>query len=188
MIKINLIPVKEKKKQKEFLMVLAVGAVCIVVLCLMFWVYMQKKMTVNNLDKEIAQIQEESKAYEQEIKEYNELKDKEASLNAFKGTIKNISETQRKLAVAVDQFALNLPNGVWLTRIAQGGGTEANKFTIQGYAFGRRDLENYIEALKKPGGLFKSAALDIKSISAGVGQNRQIHQFEISAVVSDQGS
>lgn len=187
-LKINLVPVKEKKKRKEILVVLCVAAVLLLVSLGMFWFYFNKQMTVRNLDKEIASIDEESKAYEEKIKEIKDLKAKEDSLDALKATIKGISEVQRKVIVAVDQAALNLPEGVWLTRISQGAGADTNKFTLEGCSFTIAGLNNYLEALKKPGGKFKETTLEIRSITATVGNNKQVHQFVITTKVLDQGS
>lgn len=188
MLKINLVPVKEKKKRKEILVVLCVVAILGVLALAMFWYYFKKQMTVRNLEKEIAQIDEESKAYEEKIREIKDLEAKELSLTSFKKTIKSISEVQRKIVVAVDQCALNLPDGVWLTRVSQGTGMDVNKFTIQGYSFTIAGLRNYFEAMQKPGGYLKDGTLEIRNITASVGNNKQIHQFEITAKVLDQGT
>jgi Tfp pilus assembly protein PilN len=188
MIKINLVPIKEKKKRKEVLIVFCVAVVFLIVALGMAWVYLGKLQTKRNLMTEIEKIKEESKGYEDKINEIKDLESKEASLEAFKKTVKGISEIQRKVIVAVDQMALGLPDGVWVTNLAQGKGLETNKFTIQGYAFTQSNMQNYFNFVQKPGGFLMDAVADLKNISATVGNNKQIHQFEISFKVPDQGS
>jgi len=188
MIKINLVPVKEKKKRKEFLILFFVAVFFMVMALVMFWIYIQRVRVKSNLKNEIAQIDEGSKGYQEKINEIKDLESKEASLAGFKKTIKDISETQRKVIVGIDQLALAMPEGVWLTSLSQGKGADSNKFDLVGYAFSQSSLRSYIEVIQKPGGLMKDATLDVKNISAPVGNNKQIQQFEITAKVVDQGS
>jgi Tfp pilus assembly protein PilN len=188
MIKINLVPVKEKKKRKEFLIGFLVVVIFSIIAMGMFWIYIQRVQVRSDLKKEISQIEEESKGYAEKITEMKDLQNKEANLDAFKKTIKSISETQRKIVVAFDQLALNLPNGIWFTKINQGSGVDANKFIVAGYSFSPTVLKNYFSEIQRPGGLLKEPTLDLKSVTASVGNNKQIQQFEITVKVTDQGS
>ena len=188
MIKINLVPVKEKKKRKEFLIGFVVVALVVVLALGMFWIYVQRVRVKSNLKNEIAQIKEESKSYEDKINEVKDLQAKETSLEAFKKTIKSISETQRKILVGVDQLALGLNGGVWVTNISQGKGKDEDKFVLNGYSFTALDLNRYFNAIQRPGKFLKDATLDVKSFSASSGGNQQIHQFEVTARVLDLGS
>jgi Tfp pilus assembly protein PilN len=154
----------------------------------MFWTYVRRVQVRSNLRKEIGQIEEESKGYQEKINEVKDLQNKEASLDVFKKTIKSISETQRKIVVAFDQLALSLPSGIWFTKINQGPGADANKFVVDGYSFSPSVLKNYFSEIQKPGGLLKEPTLDLKSVTASVGNNKQIQQFEITVKVLDQGS
>ncbi len=186
MIKVNLIPVKEKKKRKEFFIILCIVSVVVLISLGMAWVYGLRLGVKNSLNKEIAQVDEESKGYQEKINEEKDLESKEASLESFKKTVKGISDAQRKAIIAIDQFALNLPDGVWITSITQG--KDGNLFTIQGYAFTETNLQNYFNAIQKPGGILKEATVTINNISASVANNRQINQFTISAKITDVSS
>lgn len=185
MIKINLLPVKEKKKRKELFVFFCITIIFAVLALAMVWIYGKRLAVKNDLKKQIEQVKEESKSYEEKIAEIKELQNKETSLEVFKKTVKSITETQRKVIVAIDQLALTLPNGVWFTGMTQGKGADANKFTVQGYAFTRSNLQDYFNALRKPNKFLKEVTFDIKNVSAAVGNNKQIHQFEISAKVAD---
>ncbi len=188
MIKINLVPVKEKKKRKEFLIGFFVVVAFAIIAMGMFWIYIQRVQVRSDLKIEISQIEEESKGYQDKINEVKDLQNKEASLEAFKKTIQSISETQRKIAVIFDQLALNLPKGIWFTKINQGLGGDTNKFVVAGYSFSPSVLKNYFSEIQKPGGLLKEPTLDLKSVTAAVGNNKQIQQFEITVKVAEQGS
>ena len=186
MIRVNLIPAKEKKKRQELFVVICLILVLILVVLGLAWNYGLRLTMKNNLTKEINRVDEESKGYQGKIAEINDLKNKESSLETIKKTIKGISDAQRIVIMAVDQFALNLPDGVWLTSITQG--KDGNVFTVQGFAFAESNLQSYFNSIKKPGGMLKEAALTINNISATVGHNRQIYQFTISAKVAGANS
>jgi len=185
MIKINLIPVKEKKKRTELLVIFAIAGAGLLLSLAMGGYYLKKRTVLKNLEIEIEKITEESKAYEEKIKEIKELEAKEESLKGFKATIRGIAETQRKVVVAVDDFANHLPEGVWLTNLTQRAGVESSRFILQGYSFSIDGMRAYLEKLQKPGGSMGDVSMEIRNVTAGVGANRQVHQFEISAKVLD---
>lgn len=184
MITINLVPVKERKKRKEILIIFSIASLFLVVVLIMAYIYAQRLSVANNLSKQIAEVEKESEGYQDKINEVKELENKQTSVDAYKKTIKSISETQREILVAVDQIALNLPEGIWLTSILQGSG---NDFSIEGYSFSEEKVQNYALNLKRPTGLLKEVTIDEKNSMATVGKNK-IHQFQINFKVADQGT
>ena len=143
----------------------------------MAYIYARRLSVAGDLSKQIKDVEKESESYQDKINEVKDLENKEASLDAFKKTIKGISETQRKILVAVDQTALNLPDGVWLTNILQGAGSDENKFSIQGYSFAEENLQTFVSNLQRPIGLLKEVTVDEKNSMATVG-NDKLHQFQ----------
>src|SRR5258708_36424055 len=91
MIKINLVPVKEKKKRKEFLIGFFLVVAFANIAMGMFWIYIQRVQVRSDLKKKIRQIEEESKGEQDKNKKMKELQKKEANIEAFKKTIKNNS-------------------------------------------------------------------------------------------------
>jgi cell division protein FtsL len=69
MIKINLVPLKEKKKQQEYIFILAGVAIAVVLASGMFWIYIQKIQTKRDLNIQIKKVEDESKGYEEKIAE-----------------------------------------------------------------------------------------------------------------------
>jgi type IV pilus assembly protein PilN len=186
MIKINLVPVKEKKKRKELFIVFWVAILFIIIALGMTWIYVQRKAVETDLINQIAQVKEEAKKYEEKIREIKEVEENERKLEDFKKMVKGITETQRKVVAAIDQLALALPDGVWFKEITQGKENDSNKFTIKGYAFSQVNLGNLMTKLQRNVGIFKEITLKIKSILTSVGSNRQIHEFEITVKVVEQ--
>jgi Tfp pilus assembly protein PilN len=187
MIKINLVPIKEKKKRQEFFIVFCVVAALVLVISGMLLVYAKRKAVVNDLNKQIMDVDKEAESYKKEEDEIDAFNAQKDSLEAIKKTIMGISEIQRKVLVGIDQLALNLPDGVWLTKIDQGNDNNENQFTIQGYAVSVAKIENYLSNLQHPGSLLKEATFDEKNVAASVSTNARIkvHQFTISFKVAD---
>jgi type IV pilus assembly protein PilN len=175
MIRVNLIPVKEKKKQREFFIVFCVILVLAVIALGMAWIYGLRKSVENSLKIEISQIEEESKSYQDKINEVKDIQSKEDSLETLKKPIKQISDYQKVVVMALDQIALALPDGVWLTSIDQGRDKEKRKFRILGNAFAYENIESFFKALQKPGSVFKEVVLTIPKSG----------QFDISVILQD---
>ena len=196
MIKINLVPLKEKKKQQEYIFVL-LGAVIVIVLATgMFWIYIQKIQTKRDLNVQIKKVEDESKGYEEKIAEITAFQDTEKRLDAANKNINDVQLVQKKVVFILDQLAKNLPDGVWLTSITQSGKKDADSFVADGCAFTLNDVKAYFDSLAKTQGLSKDATLEIKSVvgavqapaNSTVGKNKQIIQFEIITKTVDMTS
>jgi Tfp pilus assembly protein PilN len=179
MIKVNLLPVKEKKKRKQILLVLLVSFIALLIFLGLFWIYIGRIQAKSDLVLQINQVTQESQGYSDKINEIKDIQNKEASLEGFRKVIDGITDIQKNVLFAFDKIAINIPDGVWFTKITQGLKPDENKFIIDGYAFSDLSLQNYVSVLEKPGSGFTDTTFDIKSISASVGNNKQIEQFEI---------
>jgi len=178
MIKINLVPLKEKKKQQEYVFILVGIVVAVILVSGMFWIYIQKIQTKRDLNVQIKKVEDESKGYEEKIAEVNAFEETEKKLDAAKKNIKDVQMVQKKVVFALDQLALNLPAGVWLTSIIQGG-KDPSGFVVNGCSFSLNSAREYFNSLSKTEGMSKDSTLEIKNVSAGIGNNKQIVQFEI---------
>lgn len=187
MIKINLVPVKEKKKQQEFLIIFVLVTFLLIVISGMALIYAKRRAVVNDINKQIAAVDKEAESYKKEEDEIDAFNAQKDSLEAIKKVIAGISETQRKTLVGIDQLAANLPDGIWLSKIDEGKGKDANQFTVLGYGVSMAKMENYLSNLQRPGGLLKEAIFDEKTMSAPFPNNSNIkvHQFSISFRVAD---
>ncbi len=190
MIKINLVPVKEKKKRQEFFIILCSVFLLALVISGMLLIYAKRKAVVNDINKQIVEVDKEAESYKKEEDEIDAFNAQKDSLEAIKKVMTGISEIQRKVLAGVDQLGINLPEGVWLTRIEEGKDKDANLFTIQGYAVSVEKMKAYLSNLQRPGGLLKEATFDEKNVAAPLATNPnvKVHQFIISFRVADQGT
>jgi type IV pilus assembly protein PilN len=194
MIKINLVPLKEKKKQQEYIFVLLGAVITVFLASGMFWIYIQKIQAKRDLNIQIKRVEDESKGYEERIAEITAFQDTEKRLDAANKNINDVQLIQKKVVFVLDQLANNLPDGVWITSITQGAKKDADSFVVDGCAFTLNSVKEYFDGLVKTQGLSKDASVVIKSIVGGslpasgnltVGKNRQIVQFEITTKAVD---
>jgi Tfp pilus assembly protein PilN len=187
MIKINLIPAKERKKQKEMIYVLSAAFFLVLAFLLMAYVYARRLSAEHGLEAQIQEVQKESEGYQDKIKEIKDVQAKEADLKTLEKTMSQISENQRKVLVAVDQAADNLPQDVWLTRIEQK--PEGGEFVITGEAASLDSAKEYFSRLKKRVKLL--AGLDYTEVNMmGLSNTTKyrIQQFQITFSVLDPGT
>jgi Tfp pilus assembly protein PilN len=180
MIKVNLLPVTEKKKRKQLIVIVFGVFVAVILLAILGWIYVGRLQVEKDLADQIKRVDQESQGYSDKIAEIKDLESKEASLDGFRKTLTGIYAVQKNVLFAFDQIASNLPNDIWITKVTQGQKPDENKFIIDGYSFSNLSLQAYLNVLQKPGSGFSETVLDIKSISASVGNNKQIQQFEIT--------
>jgi Tfp pilus assembly protein PilN len=186
MIKVNLLPVTEKKKRKQFIVIVFGVFVAIVLFAILGWVYVGRLQAEKDLADQIKRVDQESQGYSDKIAEIKDLETKEANLEGFRKTLKSIYDVQKNVLFAFDQIASNLPDDIWVTKITQGQKPNEGSFIIDGYSFSNLSLQEFLNVLQKPGSGFSGTTLDIKSISASVGNNKQIQQFEITTVAVPQ--
>jgi Tfp pilus assembly protein PilN len=180
MIKVNLLPVTEKKKRKQLIVIVFGVFIAVILLAILGWIYVGRLQVEKDLADQIKRVDQESQGYSDKIAEIKDLESKETSLDGFRKTLTGIYAVQKNVLFAFDQIASNLPNDIWITKVTQGQKPDENKFIIDGYSFSNLSLQAYLNVLQKPGSGFSETALDIKSISASVGNNKQIQQFEIT--------
>ena len=180
MIKVNLLPVTEKKKRKQLVVIVFVALFAVLVFAVLGWIYVGRLQTERDLADQIKKVDQESQGYSDKIAEIKDLEARETSLDGFRKTLDSIYAVQKNVLFAFDRLAAYLPGDVWITKITQGQKPDENKFIVDGYSFSNLSLQDYLSALQKPGNGFSDTSLDIKSISASVGNNKQIQQFEIT--------
>jgi len=178
MIKINLLPVKEKKRRQQVLIAVYIAMALVLLACLLGWLLSTRYHQLDMLKKEIAKIDEESAGYKEKIAEIKALEASQASLTAFRSIGDAIAEKHKTLIGALDQIASRLPAEVWLTGIQQGTANKANELTIRGYSFSETNLKSFAGDLGKPGG-FLSQPTTV-GISYGSKSNgNTVYQFEL---------
>ena len=145
MIKVNLLPVRRKRKPKPLpgfvvTMVLATIIVGIVMAYLVFFFNSRletKKEKFSANEKKIAELKEKIKAVEN-FEQANKLFQQKTSI------IEQLRKNQSIPVKLLDEISKLLPNGVWLQTMTVAG----ENINIDGYAFANSDVVAYVDNLK----------------------------------------
>jgi type IV pilus assembly protein PilN len=171
MIKINLLPVEEKKKVEgrgEFLL----GVFVIVfVLALVVVVHIIQSRRIEEVKRQTLKV-------EKEIKELEEVKKK---VDEFKAKNKELEETIRVIAVleenrtgplyVMDALANSIPDRAWIDKFSE----KSNKATIEGVAWDEFTVASFMKGLQSSP-YFKN--VELRAI-----KTKEIQQLPLKAFV-----
>jgi type IV pilus assembly protein PilN len=146
MIKINLLPVKKKKKAKQLpgfvvslVLLLLVSAVISAYLVYFFNGRVSaRKQTIAKNDAKIEELSKKIKA----VENYEKLN---AAYQKNKEIIEQLGKNKTLPVKVLDEVSALLPVGVWLT-LLDVKGTDIN---LSGMGFTNSDVVNYVDNLKK---------------------------------------
>jgi len=145
MIKVNLLPVKRKRKPKPIstffiVTVIATLVISIVMAYLVFFFNSRlnaKKSLFNTNEKKIAELKEKIKAVEDFEKRNKTFKERN-------DIIEQLSKNKSIPVKTLDEISTLLPTGVWISSLSVAGGG----VNISGYGFTNPDIVLYVDNLK----------------------------------------
>jgi type IV pilus assembly protein PilN len=145
MIKVNLLPVKRKKKHKPIpsfivTMVIIVIVTIIVMANLAFFFnsrLSKKKALFKTNENKIVELK-------QKIKEVENFEQLNKTIKQRNGIIEQLRKNQSMPVRFLDEANNLLPSGVWLDKMALSG----ENVSMEGYAFANSDIVTYIDNIK----------------------------------------
>lgn len=145
MIKVNLIPLKRKKKSKPVpSFVIAMLIVTLVAGIVMAYFYFffnsrlaAKKAQFSANEKKIANLKEKIKAVEN-FEQLNKTFQQRSNI------IEQLSKNKSIPVKLLDEISNLLPSGVWLTGMTVSGGS----INIDGFGFSNNDIVSYVDNVK----------------------------------------
>jgi type IV pilus assembly protein PilN len=173
MVRVNLLPVKRKKKPFQLTIHYVPGIILMVVAVfalIISYFSLNNKISAIKDDKvvkerRLAQIKEKIK----EVESY------ERDNEAFRQKNKVIEDLKNKQSMPLrllDEVSNMLPKGVWLTSLSDKGGS----INIEGFAFTNPDLVNYIQNLKGSKFITDVALLESRQTKE---QNISVYKFKL---------
>ncbi|TXH72121.1 MAG: fimbrial protein [Lysobacteraceae bacterium] len=141
MARINLLPwraERQKQRQKNFFMMLALSAVS--GLGLWFMVNSYYNAQISGQMERNAFLDQEIKAVEAKIEEIKELENKKAKLLARKKVIEELQGNRSQMVHLFDSLVRTIPDGVILTTIKQ----EGQKLTLEGRSQSNARVSTYM--------------------------------------------
>jgi type IV pilus assembly protein PilN len=131
MIRINLLPIRELKKQAQLRQQLYVcGAIAGVVMIGVSLVWLMDMRAIGRLEKEKATLQAELERLKPIVTEVNALEQREKLLQTRIGTIHRLRSNQRGPVHVLDELSQNLPEQAWLEAVDENAGV----YKVAGYA------------------------------------------------------
>jgi type IV pilus assembly protein PilN len=145
MIKINLLPVKKRKKAKPvpLFVVVSVGVTLVVCLLLAYLVY-SFNATVAAKQREVAEQEKTLAMLKGKIKSVDNYEQRNATYKKRKEIIEQLGMNKTLPVKIVDQVSALLPDGVWLTSM----GIKGPEVDVSCMAFTNTDAVNYVNNLK----------------------------------------
>jgi len=122
---------------------LVVGGLILGVLIAGGWWYMQKR-TLAERQETVAQKQTEATRLEQIIKDVADFQTQKTNLEKRIDLIKQLKQNQRGPVQLMDRISQDLPDLVWLDKMAVGGGM----VTIDGRGLNPNAIANFVENVK----------------------------------------
>ncbi len=149
MIKVNLIPVRKKKKRKPVptFLIVTVGVtlfVCIVMAYLVFFFnskLSERKEQFSLNEKRIAELKAQIKAVDDFEKRNQMFKERNA-------IIEQLSKNKSIPVQILDEVSSLLPSGVWLSSMSMAGGGTSINMNISGFGYTNDEIVKYVDNLK----------------------------------------
>lgn len=145
MIRINLLPVKRKKKAKPLpTFVVSTTLITVVAVCalayLFYYYNSNLRSTKDHFDSNKRKI-DELKGRIKEVENFEKLNN---TIEERTKIIEQLRKNQNVPVMILDELSKDLPKGVWLRSLAVSG----NNGSIEGYGFTNSDVVAYVDNLK----------------------------------------
>jgi len=146
MVRINLLPIREilrKREFKQFGLFAIAAVVCVIVVAAIAYLYLS--WTISGLQKEQTGLQTKLNQLKQKNKEIEELKTRITRLQMQVETIERLTKTRDTPAPFLAALALAIPDEVWVTTIAKSG----RGFALDGTGVDNTAVVHFVERLQK---------------------------------------
>ncbi len=145
MIKVNLLPIKRKKKPKpipSFVVTMVIITIITIIvmanLAFLFNARLSKKRTLfTNNESKIAELK-------QKIKEVENFEQLNKTILQKNNIIEQLRKNQSMPVRLLNEANNLLPNGVWLDKMTVSG----ENVSMEGYAFANSDIVTYVDNMK----------------------------------------
>ena len=177
MIRINLLPHREQKRQarqRQFVSLaigLAIlGLAVILLVHVIFGAQIESQESRNNLLKtEIAKLDEQ-------IKEIDKLREQTQALLARKQVVETLQSNRTEAVHLLDQMVRQLPDGIYLKSLKQTGA----KVTLVGYAQSNARVSTLMRNIEASPWLQQPELVEIKSVPSPVTKELRVNEFTLN--------
>lgn len=161
MIKVNLLPVKRKKKAKPLppYLLLAIAVTAFIAILMAYLIFFFN----SRLSERKAQFELNKKKIAELKQKIKEVEDFEKSNKTFKERSEIIEKLSKNKSIPVkllDEISAQLPTGIWLQTLSVSG---LEKVDVTGYGFTNTDIVTFVDNIKKSPMFTETYLLESKS-------------------------
>ena len=148
MIRINLLPVREKKKKESTRQMFSILALSLgLVALILAFVHLSLSSQINQVQAQITGYNEEIKRLKIDTKDVEKFKAEKEDLQRRLTIIYNLQRAKTGPVRVLDDLSMALPGKLWLTSLREKNG----KMEIKGIAFDNQDIAKFMTNLESYG-------------------------------------
>ncbi len=177
MIRINLLPHREQKRQarqRQFISMmigLAVLGVCVVGL-----VQMVLAARVEDQNSRNALLKSEIAKLDEQIRDIDKLREQTRALLARKQVVETLQANRTEAVHLLDQMARQLPEGIYLKSLKQQG----QKVTVVGYAQSNARVSTLMRNIDASPWLQQPELVEIKAVNSPTQKDVRVNEFTLA--------
>jgi type IV pilus assembly protein PilN len=178
MIRINLLPIRQKKKRNTSIyqiVAMSGGVVFTLLIAVICHFYFQGQ--ISNQERTITERDAEIKRLEKIIGEVKELDQQKVKLLSQLAIIDKLEKAKRGPVRVLDELSNAMPKRVWLASFKEASGT----LSMTGAAMDNADISEFMRALQKSPYFTK---VELKFTQADTRNGVAIYNFEVSCAVN----
>ena len=123
MIRINLLPVRAAQRKERLRSQLSIFFLCVILSCIACGaLYIQKSAAINNVEAEIATINQKNKELRKKIGQVKDYEKKKADLEKKLAVLDKLKAGKSGPVRLLDELSAALPDKLWLTKFSEKSG------------------------------------------------------------------
>jgi type IV pilus assembly protein PilN len=178
MIKINLLPYREKEKKENFVQqVFIIAGSFVVFVLVLVWLQFWIKSSVDDLENQKKEAEARLVTLDKQIGDLEKYKAQKNDLQQKLGVIATLEENRLAPVKTLDSLAMLIPiQDVWLTKITQSG----NTFKIEGIGKDNLVVADFMKSIEK---FDPIKSVDLKASKKTEISGNTLQQFEFSCIL-----
>ena len=180
MIRINLLPHREQKRQarqRQFVS-LSIG-LAILGLAVVLLVHVLLGTQIENQQSRNTLLKTEIGKLDEQIKEIDKLREQTQALLARKQVVETLQSDRTEAVHLLDQMVRQLPDGIYLRSMRQVG----SKVTLIGYAQSNARVSTLMRNIESSPWLTQPELVEIKSVPSPLNKDLRVSEFTLNVQV-----
>jgi len=185
MIRINLLPHREQKRQarqRQFVSLSLGLAIMGVALVALGWVVLGAQ--IESQEGRNALLKSEIAKLDEQIKEIDKLREQTQALLARKQVVETLQSNRTEAVHVLDQMVRQLPDGIYLKSLKQTGA----KITLVGYAQSSARVSTLMRNLDTSPWLQNPELVEIKLIPSPLAKDLRVNEFTLNVSIKQPAS